>query len=137
VGRALLLISIAAAACGSKSAQHDAAIDAPKLPDAAPDAHFGAQTVFAVDCSTVTPDAMVHTVDGVNTTYFPPQTTIAAGQVVQFMDSITHDVAAGHGSSDLGLAVDFDETKCLRFTVPGTYNFLCTTHAFYGQIVVQ
>jgi len=131
-------MAAALAACSGHSAKaRDAAIDTAPRPDAAPDAHFGAQTVFPVDCATGTPAASFYATDGVNTTYFPgPSATIAVGDVVQFTMSITHNVGPGPGPSDTGLRVDFMETACLKFTAAGPFNFQCTTHAFYGLVTV-
>ena len=90
----------------------------------------------AVDCSTITPDAVVYASDGNMTNYFPPSTSIKVNQVVEFMMPITHNVAPGPGPSDLGMNVAFQQTSCLKFTVAGPFGFHCTTHTFRGIVNV-
>jgi plastocyanin len=40
-------------------------------------------------------------------------------------------------TSDSGLHVNFNETKCLKFTKQGTFGFHCGPHGFLGTITVQ
>jgi len=69
--------------------------------------------------------------------YMPPATTIVQGQVVKFVMASDHDVAPDTSSDDPGLSVGFGQTKCLRFTTPGTYKFKCTAHGFTGTVTVN
>jgi plastocyanin len=39
--------------------------------------------------------------------------------------------------SDPGLRVNYGETKCLMFTLKGTFGFHCVPHLFTGTVVVQ
>ena len=69
--------------------------------------------------------------------YMPATTTIMAGQVVRFETSLYHDVAPLPPMTDPALTVGFGATRCLRFTVPGTFRFKCTPHGFAGTITVN
>lgn len=69
--------------------------------------------------------------------YQPAATTITAGQIVKFVMDSSHDVAPKTTSDDSGLRVGFGQTKCLKFTTAGTFNFKCTPHGFSGSITVQ
>lgn len=93
-----------------------------------------AATVVEVNPCPATPDATVITQ---NFDYSPKMTTISQGQVVQFMLESSHDVAPLPPMTDSGLRVGFGQTKCLRFTQAGTFNFKCTPHSFTGSIIVN
>lgn len=69
--------------------------------------------------------------------YQPMATTITAGQIVKFVMDPSHDVAPKTAADDPGLKVGFGQTKCLKFTTAGTFNFKCTPHGFVGSITVQ
>ena len=70
--------------------------------------------------------------------YMPMTTMIAAGGIVKFVMSLAHDVSPNTiGTSDPVLAVDFGQTKCLKFNTAGTYGFFCQAHSFAGTITVQ
>ena len=109
-------------AAGSGSGQHDAA----------------AATVQMVTC----PATPMFTVMTSGFMYSPTSTTIAQGQVVQFVMPAEHDAEPGHFATDSaiadpGLSVGFGATKCLMFTQAGTYGFHCGPHHFDGTIIVQ
>jgi plastocyanin len=125
LNRLSIVTCLALAACGGGgSSSPDAAVDAPVV-----------AKVAEVTCP-ATPDATVMTVDG-TFSYMPNAVTITQGQVVKFTTSSTHDVAPNTTGSDPALRVGFGATKCFRFTVPGTYGFHCTPHAFTGTITVN
>jgi plastocyanin len=70
--------------------------------------------------------------------YSPPATTISQNQVVKFVMSGAHNVVPHPTQpSDPNLAVGFGETKCFRFTQPGTYTFFCQPHGFAGTVTVN
>jgi plastocyanin len=48
--------------------------------------------------------------------------------------SVVPDTSA---ETDTGLRVGFSETKCLKFTVAGTFHFKCDPHGFMGTITVN
>jgi plastocyanin len=110
----------------------------PHAPDARPaDAALAdaAHRVFDIACPT-TAVPTVATTTG-QFAYMPATTTIATGGIVKFTTSSEHDVEPNASGSDVGLAVDFNTTKCLHFTAPGSYGFHCGPHQFTGTIVVQ
>lgn len=126
-----LLVPIALAACAGS---------APANPDAAPaDARIDAPppTVLAVTCP-ATPDKTISAIDGNDTTYTPSSVTIVVNQIVKFTMPSSHDVVPNTiGTSDPGLTVNFNETKCLMFTKTGTFGFHCGPHTFAGTVIVQ
>jgi len=69
--------------------------------------------------------------------YEPPATSVSQGAIVKFVMPSDHDVAPSTPLDDPGLMVGFGETKCLRFTTPGTYKFKCTAHGFTGTVTVN
>src|ERR1043165_4791726 len=77
------------------------------------------------------------TADNASFAYMPKDTTITMGQIVKFVMPSTHDVAAKTSTDDPGLRVNFNQTKCLRFTATGTFNFKCTPHGFTGSVTVN
>src|SRR5262249_3822003 len=127
------------AACGSDEQKVDAAVhgdahavDAPHdarvidgpLHDAPPDAPAH---VLAVSCTCIPPDASTTTTTMIPYAYVPDSATIPLNGVVQFVMPANHNVEP-FGVSDPGLAVNFGETKCLKFTTAGTFGFLCSLH---------
>lgn len=111
----------------------DASTDAPPV-DAA------TATVMAVTCPN-TPDASVMAINGaVGTRRFDPdEVTIPVNGVVRFTMTSSHNVIPRMGvTSDPGLTVGFGETKCLQFTVAGTFHYRCAPHAeMIGSVTVQ
>jgi plastocyanin len=101
--------------------------------DAAIDAPPPAATVIAVTCP-ATPAKTITATDGM---YSPSSVTITVGQVVRFSMPSSHNVAPNSTMSDPGLSVDFSETKCLMFTLKGTFGFHCIPHGFTGTVIVQ
>lgn len=101
------------------------------------DAPVTTATVEAVTCP-ATPDAAVTTNAG-GTAFEPATTTISVGQVIEFTMPSTHNVVpnAAGGTTDPGLTVNFNETKCLKFTAAGTFHFKCNPHGFAGSVTVQ
>lgn len=121
----------------------DAPVDASLVdaPDAPPDAF---QSVLAVTCDdtevgTVSTEGMstaaFYTYDGLTTPF-----TINVDDVVKFVmpGGTNHDVAPDPTTTtDPGLRVGFAQTKCLKFTMAGTFGFKCSVHSFKGSITVQ
>ena len=121
------LVLLALAAC-SDSKNNKA--DAPKQADAQP------TTVVAVTCP-ATPAATISTLD-TQFAYMPTTQSISVGQVVKFSMSATHNVVPNTtNSSDPGLQVNFNETKCLMFTAPGTFHVHGAPHSFEGSVSVN
>ena len=124
--RALLLVAIAA--CGGDDGM-TTTIDARSV-DAVPN------KVMEIGCP-ASPDGNVTTNAG-GTAYVPMQTTISVNGIVRFMMPADHNVVPNTlTTTDPGLSVPFNTTKCLRFTTAGTYGFNCGPHGFAGTIVVQ
>lgn len=72
------------------------------------------------------------------TTFIPRSTTISIGSVVKFVITAEHFVIPNTlTTTDPALMIKRGETRCFRFAVPGTYNFLCGVHSFLGSITVQ
>jgi len=113
-------------ACDSGAGQLtvvDAAPDAPPLP------------VVALDSC---PTMVAATVMDSPTMFIPKSSTISIGGVVKFEITAEHFVIPNTlTATDPALMVKRGETKCLRFNVPGTYNFLCGVHSFPGSITVE
>jgi plastocyanin len=118
----------------SPDAVPDALVDAvpDALGDAAPDAMA---LVLTVTCPG-TPDATVTTSDAVMA-YSPPSVSIPQNGIVEFQTSSLHDVVPDATGSDPGLAVGFNQTKCLQFTATGTFGFHCGPHGFTGSVTVN
>jgi plastocyanin len=118
-------VVLALAACTSDPAP---SVDAPS-----------STSIATVDCATVTPAATVTTTmmaTPESDQYMPKMSTITMGGVVKFVMPNAHNVAANTGT-DAAVSVGFGETKCLRFTMPGTYNFHCVPHGFQGSVTVN
>ncbi len=71
-----------------------------------------------------------------STAFSPASATITQGQIVKFVSTSTHPIAALSGT-DPTLNVPENQTKCFRFTMPGTYKFKCTIHGFVGMLTVN
>src|SRR5262245_2434831 len=125
--RTSLVFGIALAACGGGGDGGGA--------DAAPD--MPASTLMDVDPCPGSPDGTV-TTDDATFAYSPSGTTISQGQVIKFVTSATHDVKPNTVvTTDVGLNVGFNQTKCLRFTATGMFGFRCSIHGFVGTITVN
>jgi plastocyanin len=107
----------------------------PPTIDAAIDAPPPAATVIAVTCP-ATPAGAI-TADNRNDFYMPSSVTITVGQIVRFSMPTDHNVTPNDTMSDPGLSVNYSETKCLMFTLKGTFGFHCVPHLFTGTVVVQ
>lgn len=128
-GAALLL---ALAACGDDGTGPPQGGDAPpagdaplvdaRLVDAPPDAP---RFVFEVTCPG-TPDADITTNESPRA-FTPATASIPLGGIVRFSPGGSHNVAPVP-PSDPGLQVGFGQTRCLQFTVAGTFNFRCSPH---------
>jgi plastocyanin len=122
----LLLASVLATGCttgGGGGSSVDAAPDGPVVP-----------VVTLDQC----PSSVAGTVQDSPTMFIPQDTTISVGQVVKFVITAEHFVIPNTlKSTDPALSVPRGTTKCFRFNVPGTYNFLCAVHSFPGSIIVQ
>jgi plastocyanin len=103
--------------------------------DAAPiDAPPTPSTVVAVAC----PQGAVPVVMAMSGTFSPSATTVAVDGIVKFSMPSSHSVVPDTSlSTDANLRVDFNETKCLKFTQAGTFNFKCNPHGFKGAITVN
>ncbi len=129
-----------AAKSADAAATHDDAkiVDAkmfdahPDTPPPIPDALTDVETVACP----ATPDAIVSSTNGNDTSYSVTTTNIAVGQVVKFVMATEHNVFPNTGQ-DPGLHVDFGASLCKKFTVAGTYTFKCSIHLFMGSVVVQ
>ena len=116
---ATLLLTTLGAACGSSS-----------NPPAQQDSPATSASVTSVSCTGITP-AMTISTNG--DAYSPTSASISVGQVIQFTMPTAHNVS----STTTGLAVDFGQTACLKFTAAGTYNFKCSVHLFTGSVTVM
>lgn len=123
-----LALALALAACGGGGDDPPAGVDAPS--DDAQSATVVEVTCDGSEVATVVTQAA--------SKFDPMSTSIAVNDVVKFEMDPSHDVAP-HLSlpSDPGIRVDFGETKCLRFTQAGTFNFFCTSHGFAGSVTVN
>jgi len=107
-------------------------IDAPAI-DAAIDAAPTPSSVVTVAC----PASGVPVVVTVGRSFSPASTTITVDGIVKFTMPGDHNVVPDRAPTDDGLRVDFNETKCLKFTKAGTFNFKCEPHGFTGSIKVN
>ena len=126
----LVLATLLVAACGGDDGGGG-------TPDAAmADGMMNTNKVQAVTCP-ATVDATVTTESAVDA-YMPMTTTVPVNGIVKFEMVGAHNVAPNTlTTTDPGLAVNFGETKCLKFTAAGTFGFFCTPHGFTGTITVQ
>ena len=116
------------AACGG---------DDPASPDApAGGSDAAVATVMAVACVGGEPEVLT---DNAVNAYMPATTSVAVNQAVKFTNSSNHNVAPAATMSDRGLDVGFGATKCLKFTVAGTFRFRCSVpgHNFMGTVTVN
>lgn len=104
--------------------------DRPPAPDAPPPI----PVVVLSSC----PSTVDATVMDSPSMFVPAMTNVGVGSVVKFSINAEHFVIP-HLSlpTDQLLKVSRGETKCFRFDVAGTYNFVCGVHSFVGQIIVQ
>lgn len=134
-----VLLSSLVCGCGDDDGDDDG-----PTPDAAVQADASQQTdsgvadassaaVEVVDCNSVTPDQRV---DMQNIAYDPAQLTIAAGEIVEWvnLDVEQHTVTSGRpnqpGAGDLfdsGI-LSLNDTYCLRFNEAGAFEYYCTVH---------
>ncbi|HEV7556799.1 MAG TPA: plastocyanin/azurin family copper-binding protein [Kofleriaceae bacterium] len=125
--RKFALAFVALAACSSDNG--GTSVDAPS-----------SSKVATVDCAANPPNATITAMgtatDGSDGKFMPMSVSIPQGQVVQFVTTALHNVAPNTGT-DPGVSVGFSETKCIRFTMPGTYAFHCSPHGFQGSVVVN
>ena len=101
--------------------------------DTTPDAPANVLEVTPVDPCPGTPDAQFM---ALASRFEPVSATIGQGQVVKFISDVTHPIAALAGT-DPDLNVPESQTKCFRFTMPGTYKFKCTVHGYVGTLTVN
>ena len=128
LARTSLALLITLAACSDSNSN---------TPDAAPASDAAGATVTTVTCPGGTVPTITAT-DGVDTTYSPKTLSIGVGQIVKFTMPSTHNVVpALTGTTDPGLMVNFNETKCLMFAKAGAFNFRCGPHSFVGTVTVQ
>lgn len=120
---ARLLQALIVAGCGGGSESE------PPMPDAAP-----VPVVALSSC----PSLVDATVVDAPTMFVPTTTTVTVRGLVKLDINPEHFVIPHRTMpTDPVLVVARGETKCFRFDVPGTYNFVCGVHGFVGKIVVQ
>ena len=130
-------VTIDAAAADAPSADA-ATVDAPTATDArivdAPVAIDAAAAVVEVPC----PASVASEVTAPGFAFTITDSTVAVGAVVRFTMPASHSAVSGAtpGVADGLFTVGFNQTKCLRFTVAGTYPFWCNPHQFTGSITV-
>jgi plastocyanin len=108
-------------------------LEVPETPDAAPDAP--PVPVVALDSC---PASVAVTIMDSPTMFIPKTSTITIGQVVKFVITSEHYVIPNPlKTTDDALMIGRGQTKCFRFNVAGSYNFLCGVHSFPGEIIVQ
>jgi plastocyanin len=125
ISRTLVLAFVLGACGGGGDDDDNPPVDSPVVQS----------SIQAVD--PCTGESATVTTDDATFSYMPAATTISQGQIVKFVTSQTHDVAPKTSADDPGLKVNFNQTKCLRFTEAGTFNFKCTPHGFTGTITVN
>jgi plastocyanin len=125
---AALLITLAA--CGGD--KPSVAVDAAVPIDAPPPA----PTVLEVVCPSTVPLTVEAPDADLVYVFAPANQTIAVGQIVKFTMRSSHNVVPNVSMSDAGLAVGFNETKCLQFTKAGMFGFYCGPHFFTATITV-
>jgi plastocyanin len=119
--------ALALAACGGGVGDDDAPMD----------------TAQQASVMVVTPCAGENaTIVSLASRFDPMSVTITMGQIVKLVAEPTgsepHDIMpALTGTTDPALVVPRGETRCFRFTAPGTYNFRCAVHGFLGSVVVN
>jgi plastocyanin len=121
IAKTMPALLLALAACGDDGGGGG---DDVQDPDAS------AADIQSVTCAGATIAATV-TTEGF--TFSPTQTTISAGEIVQFSPMSGHDVASDDGLFSVPLAGE----GCFQFNTAGTYQFHCTPHGFTGQVIVQ
>lgn len=134
-----LAVLLAVAACGDDGAP---SIDAPPSGDApVADASVvdtptdAPSTVVEIACPGM-PAATIATVND-PPSFDPAMTSIQVGDIVQFTTGLTHNVVPSpNRPTDPGLMVGFNQTKCLQFTQPGMFHFICGPHRFTGSVTV-
>lgn len=124
--RSTSLVWLLATACetgGGDAVTIDAAPDTPPTP-----------VVALSSC----PATVATTIMDSPTAFIPKTSTIAIGDVAKFVITSEHFVMPNTlTTTDPALMVSRGQTKCFRFNVSGTYNFLCGVHSFPGSITVQ
>jgi len=102
--------------------------------DATPDAP-AATGVTEVSCTGATIASEVTASTGMFTI---TDTTIAVNDIVRFTMPASHSAVSGTvpGTPDGKFTVALNTTKCLRFTIAGTYPFYCNPHLFTGSLTV-
>jgi plastocyanin len=69
-----------------------------------------------------------------------PNVTITRGAIVQFVSTSDHPIGPFNGDpsmTDPGIVVAEGQTKCLMFTAPGMFKYICTRHTYLGTITVN
>lgn len=71
-------------------------------------------------------------------TFVPAMSNVPVPGIVKFTINAEHFVIPHVTKpTDPALMVSRGETKCFRFEVAGTYNFVCGVHGFVGQIIAE
>lgn len=121
-----IVLAVALAACGGDDGMQ---MPDAKMADAAP-----MNNVVDVTCP-ATPDATVMALSG---SYSPMNSTIGSNGIVKFVTTIDHNVEPNPlTTTDPGLRVGFNQTKCLQFKATGVFGFKCGPHAFVGTVTVN
>lgn len=104
------------------------------MADAAVD--MNTNQVLPVTCPSGTVPTV--TTDDNSSSFMPMSTPISVNGIVKFVTSLEHNVVPNTiTNTDPGLTVGFNTTKCLQFTVAGTFGFACGPHGFVGTVVVN
>jgi plastocyanin len=121
----LAWLAFTLAACGGGDGQTPDA----KMVDAA-------VRVVEIGCP-ATPDATITEMD-TSSSFSPMASTIPLNGIAKFVTSSTHNVVPNPlNNPEPALTVGFNMTKCFKFTVAGTYGFMCQPHGFTGTITVN
>ena len=140
-GILILASAVALMACGSEDST-DSSTDG---------SDSGTQTATSDWDATPAADATVHEVLTTDTSmdFEPEDLTIAAGDVVRFVMSATHNAIQvsqetydERGSAPVvgGFEVQFGQTREITFTEPGVYYYVCQPHTMLemiGTVTVQ
>ena len=125
-----LLLSLAACSGESPSGT---------TPDAAIAIDAAVSSVVEVTCPASVP-LSVDVPDAMSSFVFTPSANppLPVGSIVKFTTHSAHNVVPNTiRPTDPGLRVDYNSTKCLHFTKPGSFGFNCQPHGFAATITIQ
>ena len=124
----LALSLFALAACGGGDDGGSPA-DAPSGVDAK------VSTVMEVTCPATTPATFMT----LGSSFMPTSATVSRGAIVKFDTGADHPIIPARDgvNTDPGIMVGPSKTKCLMFTVAGTFRFECQQHSYIGTLIVN